>query len=468
VLETICDGNGGDFQGEGVTCELAECPQPPGACCFDDGTCTDVTEEECDPLGGDYQGAFTLCEDQLCGTGTFLGLQVEEDLFALDGETLLEDIGITGVRVFNIYAAFTNVNDQATGVVGNPDNPFSVFTSDGSGFINDTQFGDDRPPQAEAAEFFPSLNADSFYTIGNRELDVGPLWSNGDEFTDNVVVAPMTPGPNMDPWGDGNDNMAWVVRPSLPPPSGGPAEPTPQTVAGNWPDNRVLLMRLVVNEGVDVAGTFGLLVNLTNGPQTKLLAFFSTGSSPACPGEGNCFEPNGTPGCEDQLCCDTVCVADPNCCDVAWDTTCAELAIDFCQSVPVCCLGNGDCVEISQDECAMLDGVPLGGTCSIIECSSLPGACCLEEGCEQLVVDTCIDNAGLFQGFGSVCEDVGCEFVCVDTNGDGVVDVVDLINVILWWGVCPPDPPCPADINGDYLVDRADLVAIVLGWGECP
>ena len=69
-------------------------------------------------------------------------------------------------------------------------------------------------------------------------------------------------------------------------------------------------MRLVVNEGVDVAGTFGLLIVETNVATGKVIAFFSSASSPGCPGEGDCLEPNGTPGCEDELCCDTVCVAD--------------------------------------------------------------------------------------------------------------------------------------------------------------
>ena len=56
-----------------------------------------------------------------------------------------------------------------------------------------------------------------------------------------------------------------------------------------------------------------------------------------------------------------------------------------------------------------------------------------------------------------------------DANGDGVVDVDDLIAVILAWGDCP-DPPasCDADIDGNGAVDVDDLIAVILAWGACP
>jgi hypothetical protein len=52
-----------------------------------------------------------------------------------------------------------------------------------------------------------------------------------------------------------------------------------------------------------------------------------------------------------------------------------------------------------------------------------------------------------------------------DTNGDGVVDVDDLIAVILGFGPCPAPPAaCPADVNGNGTVDVDDLVMVVLNW----
>jgi hypothetical protein len=56
-----------------------------------------------------------------------------------------------------------------------------------------------------------------------------------------------------------------------------------------------------------------------------------------------------------------------------------------------------------------------------------------------------------------------------DTNGDGHVNIDDLIAVIQRWDFgCPPAPEfCEADLDGDGLVDINDLLEIVNGWGMC-
>ena len=52
-----------------------------------------------------------------------------------------------------------------------------------------------------------------------------------------------------------------------------------------------------------------------------------------------------------------------------------------------------------------------------------------------------------------------------DINGDGVVDTLDLLEVLSAWGDCP-DPPaeCPADLNGDGVVDVLDLLIVLGNW----
>ena len=44
------------------------------------------------------------------------------------------------------------------------------------------------------------------------------------------------------------------------------------------------------------------------------------------PMAGPCNQPNGTPGCDDAVCCNLVCQVDPTCCTVAWDAPCVTLA----------------------------------------------------------------------------------------------------------------------------------------------
>jgi hypothetical protein len=58
----------------------------------------------------------------------------------------------------------------------------------------------------------------------------------------------------------------------------------------------------------------------------------------------------------------------------------------------------------------------------------------------------------------------------VDINGDGVVNVIDLLTVISAWGPCAAPPQnCAADVapqpNGDGVVNVADLLMIINNWG---
>jgi hypothetical protein len=52
-----------------------------------------------------------------------------------------------------------------------------------------------------------------------------------------------------------------------------------------------------------------------------------------------------------------------------------------------------------------------------------------------------------------------------DTNGDLVVDVDDLLNVLLDWDT--DGSMHNGDVNGDGIVDVDDLLQVVLDWGDC-
>ena len=49
-----------------------------------------------------------------------------------------------------------------------------------------------------------------------------------------------------------------------------------------------------------------------------------------------------------------------------------------------------------------------------------------------------------------------------DVNGDGVVNVEDLVAVITAWGPCDG---CAADLNGDGQVNVEDLIEVITNWG---
>jgi endoglucanase Acf2 len=50
-----------------------------------------------------------------------------------------------------------------------------------------------------------------------------------------------------------------------------------------------------------------------------------------------------------------------------------------------------------------------------------------------------------------------------DFNGDGVLDVSDLLTLLQAWGPCN-DPPCQTDLNGDGTTNVHDLQALLAAW----
>lgn len=64
------------------------------------------------------------------------------------------------------------------------------------------------------------------------------------------------------------------------------------------------------------------------------------------------------------------------------------------------------------------------------------GACCVTSGCTALTETQCTELGGTWLGNGGLCDD--CPAPCAgDTDGNGVVDIEDLLNLIGGWGPCP-------------------------------
>jgi hypothetical protein len=127
--------------------------------------------------------------------------------------------------------------------------------------------------------------------------------------------------------------------------------------------------------------------------------------------------------------------------DLIWAATFnGEQDVYFLRIGPSDCNGNG-----------VDDEVELGG----------PGA----EDCDgNGIPDSCDIAAGLAPDDDGDGVPDGCARPCADVDGNGTVDVQDLVLVILAWGPCAA---CPEDLNGDGVVNVEDLVAIVLSFGPC-
>jgi hypothetical protein len=151
-------------------------------------------------------------------------------------------------------------------------------------------------------------------------------------------------------------------------------------------------------------------------------------------------------------------------------TTCAGVSCPQ-PAVGACCLTDGTCVDAqTSNECLTAGGTYQGdlSKCSGVECPLPPlGACCIDkETCIELLEPDCFEAGGVYQGDFSTCGPNTCGKPCAgDVNGDGTVNVNDLLAVISSWG--PGGGGTPADQNGDGTVDVDDLLIVIGGWGAC-
>ena len=75
----------------------------------------------------------------------------------------------------------------------------------------------------------------------------------------------------------------------------------------------------------------------------------------------------------------------------------------------------------------------------LLSCDPTVGACCLPQGgCVLTTQANCIATGGTYQGDGTDCGSAGCPEPCSgDVNGDGLVNVTDLLALLAAWGACP-------------------------------
>ncbi|NOT02202.1 MAG: hypothetical protein HOP29_16460 [Phycisphaerales bacterium] len=143
---------------------------------------------------------------------------------------------------------------------------------------------------------------------------------------------------------------------------------------------------------------------------------------PTCgPGAGDCFEQHPTPFCNREECCERVCELAPNCCITAWGSLCVGLAEEICGPDEACCLPNGQCKDVARGVCELGGGRPQGPktSCENTECHR-PGDCNGDGHVD-------LRDWGRFQiCFTGAGGEVGNHCRCVDMDGDGDVDLVDL------------------------------------------
>ncbi len=141
------------------------------------------------------------------------------------------------------------------------------------------------------------------------------------------------------------------------------------------------------------------------------------------PGNGDCFKANGTPGCDDADCCQTVCDADPSCCELEWDAFCVLAAEILCVCKPGDAPANDDCI----DAISISDGLTaFTNRCATPDGPSHPGLPCGQDLSEDLGRDVWFHYTATFTGTARA-----------DTCGDADYNT----ELAVYDGcVCPVDP----------------------------
>ncbi len=57
-----------------------------------------------------------------------------------------------------------------------------------------------------------------------------------------------------------------------------------------------------------------------------------------------------------------------------------------------------------------------------------------------------------------------CDVQPGDSDRDGVVGILDFLDVLSTWGACPDPTSCPTDFDGDGLVGIEDLLIVLSNW----
>jgi hypothetical protein len=203
----------------------------------------------------------------------------------------------------------------------------------------------------------------------------------------------------------------------------------------------------------------------------------------------SCDDLDGTYQGDDSMCANVDCPSPSGACCIESTGDCVDLESDLCElgggihhpgascatlicfPEGACCLPDGTCVsDVAPEMCEIAGGLFQGdgSTCVSDLCPQPLGACCLTNGnCIDVEDTVCVAFGGSWKGAASSCNDPG---ICdsnpcpSDVNGDGVVDVNDLLNVIADWNTPGSGG---TDINGDGVVDVNDLLAIISSWGVC-
>ncbi len=354
----------------------------------------------------DLKGAFMKVRtlSLLAAGGTFI-VAAGRASAQLAGISVATKPNEFGILVCNVYAEFEPATDLLLAVGGSLESAYTVI--DGTFF--QSPFGTDRPPDPGLFSFFPTLRYDSFVTIGVKSFSTTNPGVPEGQTENHLIFAPLWPG--FGPSSLVLTGTAYHVTNTSA--QGDPFNP--DFVRG---DGGILIGQFSTEDGSGFAGGVELHYRLDNSPsfQSQFASFVHTVDKA-------CFE---------VVTEQTVCHANGSAFTYSVD------GLEACSGSSFSFSFTGAGGAVGQDLCftvAVNDGQ--GQECCTVElCTTVPG-CSLQA-------------------------------LPFDLNGDGIVGILDMLELIGVWGPCNScvlPGLCPADFDTDCSVGIHDLLTLLANWG---
>jgi hypothetical protein len=308
-----------------------------------------------------------------------------------------------GILVCNVYAQFDSPPVAFIAVGGVPF--VSTYTViDGTFF--QSPFGNDRAPNPALFSDSPTLRYDSFVTIGVKSFNINDPGVPEGQMEDVIKFTPNWPG-------FGPSSLVFAEAAYGVPNSFAQGDPfNPNYVAG---DGGILIGQLSTQDGTGITGDLQLNFVPDNGHlQEQFVSFVHTADKA-------CFE---------VLTEQTICHTNGFTFAVDGVETCSGSQFSFNFGAVGGAIGQEMCFSVVVNN-------GQGQECCVVElCTTVPD-CALQAA------------------------------VPVDLDGDGLVGILDLLELIGAWGpcsICLLPGSCPADFDGDCSVGITDLLALLGNW----
>ncbi len=398
---------------EGGDCRDFVCPRL-GACCLADGTCSTVTRARCDEAGGVPHGPGSFCIGDKDGNGTDDTCQNDSPCIDCGGFPHWMDQCFAGGDVMPTGALVGIDTDLDANCI--PDTNVVL-----TGPVTIVRSG----PLDDSSNFPGSKPLDRHLDVIDTEMVSLQLTGGGLSLTagSGQAVAPIGPslGAILEDVGDaslsdsffdvffeidlGGGQFAYNHEPltvkdqiDCVPPAARYIHPTGCTDLYDSP----------------FIGAGQVVARLTAADHTTF---------PKCgdPAAGDCHLVNGTPYCDDLVCCRSVCELLPHCCTTGWDAECVRNAATTCPQIQACCFPDGTCAESTAADCELEGGIPdsTGANCEVAICVPVTEACCGPTGtCVDVPRAECRFNGGAPGGPRTRCAG--------DADGNGTDDSCEL------------------------------------------